>query len=139
MGIASLALFFNNKEMFSGGPPLKIRRGLAAKLIIDSCVDIETLKATYQKYVYSIHAENHVAVGLENPHDKSFVKTAVALGGIQRWINIHSMMNSGSGGNGGGVDGLELSKEQIRGWTDVVIVVGVGIVWAWYAGLTLPF
>jgi hypothetical protein len=97
MAIASLALFFNNTLMFTGGSPLKIRRGLAAKLIINSCVDIESVKKTYQEYVYSIHAVNHVAIGAENKHDKSFVKTAVALGAIQRWINIHSMMNSSEG------------------------------------------
>jgi hypothetical protein len=126
MAIASIALFFNNKQMFSGGPPLKIRRGLAAKLIIDSCVDIEALKATYQEYIYAIHAANHVAVGAENTHDTSFVKVAVALGGIQRWINIHGMMHGG-----GRDDGLEIGREQRRGWSDVMIVCAVVCAGAW--------
>lgn len=136
MAIASLSLFFNNKLMFTSPNPQKIRRGLAAKLMLQSCQDIESLKRTYQTYVYTLHATNHAAVAAENPHDKSFVKAAVALGAIQRWINIHTMMNCAAGASvqDATAAALEISNQQRRTFLDVFIIVVLVAVYAWVAG-----
>ncbi len=89
MAIASIALFFNNATIFQS-KGLKIRRGLAVKLILAS-TDIESVKATYQYYVLELHKKNRQAANAMNPFDKSFVKMATALGKIQAWIDEDSL------------------------------------------------
>ncbi|KAJ3215756.1 bifunctional farnesyl-diphosphate farnesyltransferase/squalene synthase [Clydaea vesicula] len=130
MAMASLNLFFNNSLIF-GKKPLKIRRGTSAHLIINCCEDIETLKKTYQKFIYELHKKNHDAIG-KNSFDKSFVKIAVNLGSIQRWINIHTMQRySSSGGDLGTLKALELSSNTQRGCLDYLLVI-ITAVAAWY-------
>ncbi len=81
MAIASIALFFNNPNLFQRKGN-KIRRGLAVKLILAS-TDIESVKQTYQQYVLDIHRKNHSSMNdCHNPHNKSFMKVSVALGKV---------------------------------------------------------
>lgn len=132
MAIASVTLFFNNPLLFSN-KPLKIRRGQSAYLILNACKNIQTLKAQYQEYVYALHKLNHQSVG-KNPHDKSFVKVAIAVGGIQRWLNVHAMK---------AVDGdvesktryaLGLSREMKRGWGDLFLTASIFVIVGVYLG-----
>lgn len=80
MAIASIALFFNNKNIFEK-TGVKIRRGMAVELILNSS-DIEKVKCIYQQFVLELHKKNKKAINNYNKHDKSFVKMATALGKV---------------------------------------------------------
>jgi len=80
MALQTIVLFFNNPALFET-TGTKIRRGLAVKLIYAS-TDIESIKQTYQQNVLELHRLNHAAVDKHNPHDKSFIKIATALGKV---------------------------------------------------------
>ncbi|KAJ3091794.1 Farnesyl-diphosphate farnesyltransferase [Quaeritorhiza haematococci] len=88
MAIATIALFFNNPAIFAAKKGVKIRRGLTVKLILQS-TSIASVKAAYQKYLLELHAKNHAAVG-KNEYDQSFFKVSLALGKIQKWLNVHN-------------------------------------------------
>ena len=85
MALATISLFFNNPALFQT-TGTKIRRGLAVKLILAS-TDIESVKKTYQAYVLELHEKNHQCVNTYNPHDKSFIKIATALGKVHTQHN----------------------------------------------------
>ncbi|KAI9329083.1 isoprenoid synthase domain-containing protein [Obelidium mucronatum] len=86
MAIASIALFFNNKVVFTAGG-LKIRRGLAVKLIYKGTT-FEGVKEVFKQYALDIARQNSKRVGT-NPKDESFMPMSIACSKVIRWINQH--------------------------------------------------
>ncbi|KAJ3350542.1 Farnesyl-diphosphate farnesyltransferase [Entophlyctis luteolus] len=90
MAIASISLFFNNTVIFTKGG-LKIRRGLAVKLIYEGTT-FEGVKAIFKRYALEIARKNSKRVGT-NPKDESFMQMSQACSKIIRWINAHDHKN----------------------------------------------
>ncbi|ORY46410.1 farnesyl-diphosphate farnesyltransferase [Rhizoclosmatium globosum] len=86
MAIASIALFFNNSVVFTKGG-LKIRRGLAVKLIYEGTT-FEGVKNVFKRYALEIAKQNSKRVGT-NPKDESFMPMSIACSKVIRWINAH--------------------------------------------------
>ncbi|KAJ3060186.1 bifunctional farnesyl-diphosphate farnesyltransferase/squalene synthase [Podochytrium sp. JEL0797] len=86
MAIASIALFFNNQVVFTKGG-LKIRRGLAVKLIYQGTT-FEGVKQVFRKYALDLARKNGKRVGT-NPKDESFMPMSIACSNVIRWINKH--------------------------------------------------
>ncbi|KAI8925507.1 isoprenoid synthase domain-containing protein [Entophlyctis helioformis] len=86
MAIASIALFYNNPDLFkkSGN---KIRRGLAVKLI-GAAGDFEQIKQVYYEYAVEVSNRSRAALGT-NDADKSYGDISEACANIVRWIQIH--------------------------------------------------
>lgn len=79
MAIATLELVFNNKEVFQRN--LKIRKGLAVKLIMES----QTRTGVYnifKEYVQKIHLKN-------TPKDPNYLKLEILCGRIEQAIEQH--------------------------------------------------
>ncbi|KAJ3122113.1 bifunctional farnesyl-diphosphate farnesyltransferase/squalene synthase [Physocladia obscura] len=89
MAIASIALFFNNNVVFTKGG-LKIRRGLAVKLIYEATT-FDGVKEVFKKYALDIARQNSLRVG-KNPKDESFMPISEACSDIVRWINKHDVV-----------------------------------------------
>lgn len=79
MAIATLELVFGNKDMFQNH--LKIRRGLSAKLIMESTTR-EGVYNIFREYVRKIHLRN-------TPKDPNFLKLEVLCGKIEQTIEQH--------------------------------------------------
>ncbi|KAI8613044.1 isoprenoid synthase domain-containing protein [Chytriomyces sp. MP71] len=86
MAIASIALFFNNTTVFTKGG-LKIRRGLAVKLIYEGTT-FEGVKRVFRRYALDIARQNAKRVGT-NPKDDSFMPMSIACSKVIKWIHIH--------------------------------------------------
>ncbi|KAI8618950.1 isoprenoid synthase domain-containing protein [Chytriomyces sp. MP71] len=86
MAIASIALFFNNTTVFTKGG-LKIRRGLAVKLIYEGTT-FEGVKSVFRRYALDIARQNAKRVGT-NPKDDSFMPMSIACSKVIKWIHIH--------------------------------------------------
>ncbi|KAJ3012725.1 UNVERIFIED_CONTAM: bifunctional farnesyl-diphosphate farnesyltransferase/squalene synthase [Siphonaria sp. JEL0065] len=104
MAIASIALFFNNKVVFTKGG-LKIRRGLAVKLIYKGTT-FEGVKEVFKQYSLEIAKKNSNRVGT-NPKDESFMPMSIACSNVIRWINAHDA-KVGSKKRAGGLEYLEI-------------------------------
>ncbi|KAJ3254196.1 bifunctional farnesyl-diphosphate farnesyltransferase/squalene synthase [Chytriomyces hyalinus] len=86
MAIASIALFFNNTTVFTKGG-LKIRRGLAVKLIYEGTT-FEGVKDVFRRYALELSALNAKRVGT-NEKDDSFMPMSIACSKVIRWIQVH--------------------------------------------------
>ncbi|KAJ3022283.1 Farnesyl-diphosphate farnesyltransferase [Thoreauomyces humboldtii] len=86
MAIATLDHFYNSPAVFRTSGT-KIRRGLAAKLMLAS-TDMRSVKRMYLHYALDINRRNAAAVG-KNDRDKSFLPVAIACADIVRWIHAH--------------------------------------------------
>lgn len=83
MGIASLALFYNNYDVFRKRGGVKIRRGLAV-LLIQEATDIEKVKKIYFDFAADISYRARANLG-RNPQDKSFEAIAIACAEVFRF------------------------------------------------------
>ncbi|TPX32108.1 squalene synthase [Synchytrium microbalum] len=88
MAIASIALFFNNAVIFQRAG-LKIRRGLAVKLIL-GCNSFDSVKDIYRGYIKDLTLANDIRVG-SNPYDKSFLRVGQALSKATQWLQRHDL------------------------------------------------
>ena len=77
MAIATLALCFRNPKMFEGN--IKITKGEACQLMIQSTQNLQVLSEVFRKYS-SIIRQNNV------PHDPNFVAINVACGKIEQCV-----------------------------------------------------
>lgn len=79
MSIATLDLVFQNPEMFHGH--IKIRRGLTAKLILQSR-SMDGVYKIFREYVRKIHKKN-------KPSDPNFQKVEIQCAKIEAYIDKH--------------------------------------------------
>ncbi|ANB11569.1 bifunctional farnesyl-diphosphate farnesyltransferase/squalene synthase [Sugiyamaella lignohabitans] len=79
MSIATLELVFNNKDIFYRN--IKIRRGLAAKLILESG-NIAGVYRIFKDYTRKIHLRNR-------PDDPNFLRIEIICGKIEKFIDEH--------------------------------------------------
>lgn len=77
MAIATLELVFQNPKVFETN--VKITKGDAAQLLIDSSQDLRRVCAVFKRYARRIHQKN-------NPKDPNFLNISVACGKIERYI-----------------------------------------------------
>lgn len=95
MAIATLNACFQNYDIFQKN--VKITKGEACQLMIESTQNLELVCEVFKKYARKIHAKN-------NPNDPNFLKISIALGKVscQRNLNrqltnaIHRLSNSSS-------------------------------------------
>lgn len=76
MAISTLALVFNNLDIYHRN--LKIRKGQAVKLIMDS-KDMDNVVSIFRQYVFEISRKNEAT-------DPNFMKISMAIGRIEQWI-----------------------------------------------------
>ncbi|KAI9832615.1 MAG: bifunctional farnesyl-diphosphate farnesyltransferase/squalene synthase [Phylliscum demangeonii] len=77
MAIATLALVFRNPLIFQRN--VKITRGQACQLMIDSSQNLPTLYEAFRKCVRDIHRKN-------TPKDPNFLKISIQCGKIEQFI-----------------------------------------------------
>ena len=73
MAIATLELCFRNPEMFQRN--IKITKGQACQIMIDSTQNLQVLCETFKKYARKIHHKNH-------PSDPNFLRISIACGRV---------------------------------------------------------
>ena len=73
MAIATLELCFQNPEMFQRN--VKITKGQACQIMIDSTQNLQILYETFKKYARKIHHKNH-------PRDPNFLRISIACGRV---------------------------------------------------------
>lgn len=73
MAIATMELCFRNKHIFQRN--VKITRGHAAQLMMESSQDLKTLYEAFRRYARKIHKKN-------NPLDPNFLKVSVECGKV---------------------------------------------------------
>lgn len=74
MAIATLALVFNNPDVFHRN--VKIRKGEAVKLIMDS-TNMENVVAIFRYYIRQISKKN-------DPVDPNFMNVSIAVGRVSK-------------------------------------------------------
>lgn len=77
MAIATLELCFRNPAIFQRN--VKITKGLACQLMIESSQNLQVLYATFRRYARIIHKKN-------DPRDPNFLRISVACGKIEQFI-----------------------------------------------------
>ena len=77
MAIATLALCFQNYAMFQRN--IKITKGQACQIMVDSTQNLEILCQTFRHYVHIIRRKNR-------PQDPCFLKISIQLGKIEQFI-----------------------------------------------------
>ncbi|KAL9089873.1 MAG: hypothetical protein Q9159_002343 [Coniocarpon cinnabarinum] len=77
MAIATLELCFRNPDVFQKN--VKISKGQACRLMIESSQNLRTLYDTFRMYARIIHKKN-------DPRDPNFLKISVACGKIEQFI-----------------------------------------------------
>ena len=77
MAIATLALCFQNYAMFQRN--IKITKGEACQLMVDSTQNLEILCQTFRVYIHIIRKKNR-------PQDPCFLKISIQLGKIEQFI-----------------------------------------------------
>ncbi|KAK6429844.1 bifunctional farnesyl-diphosphate farnesyltransferase/squalene synthase [Oleoguttula sp. CCFEE 5521] len=77
MAIATLELCFQNYSMFERN--IKISKGSACRLMLDSTQDLRTVCEVFRTYARKIHAKNQ-------PSDPHFLDISIACGKIERFI-----------------------------------------------------
>ncbi|OKL63103.1 putative squalene synthase [Talaromyces atroroseus] len=77
MAIATLELCFRNYSMFQRN--IKITKGDACRLMIESTQNLRVLCDTFRKYTRKIHQKN-------TPKDPNFVEISIVCGNIERFI-----------------------------------------------------
>ncbi|OQO12871.1 hypothetical protein B0A48_02335 [Cryoendolithus antarcticus] len=77
MAIATLELCFQNYSMFERN--IKISKGSACRLMLDSTQDLRTVCEVFRTYARKIHAKNQ-------PSDPHFLEISIACGKIERFI-----------------------------------------------------
>jgi farnesyl-diphosphate farnesyltransferase len=73
MAIATLEACFQNYALFQRN--VKITKGEACQLMIDSSQNLQMVCETFKKYSQKIHKKN-------NPHDPNFLKISITLGRV---------------------------------------------------------
>jgi farnesyl-diphosphate farnesyltransferase len=77
MAIATLELCFRNYSMFQRN--VKITKGDACQLMIESTQNLQVLCNTFRTYARRIHQKN-------TPKDPNFVKISIACGSIEKFV-----------------------------------------------------
>ncbi|KAI9743611.1 MAG: bifunctional farnesyl-diphosphate farnesyltransferase/squalene synthase [Claussenomyces sp. TS43310] len=77
MAIATLELVFQNKDIFSRN--VKITKGDACQLMIESTQNLRTVCEVFKKYTRKIHKKN-------SPRDPNFAEISIACGKIEQFI-----------------------------------------------------
>ncbi|KAH5477858.1 squalene synthase [Parastagonospora nodorum] len=77
MAIATLEVCFQNYAIFQKN--VKITKGEACQLMIESTQNLELVCQVFKKYTRKIHQKN-------NPNDPNFLKISIALGRIEQFI-----------------------------------------------------
>lgn len=127
MSIATLSLVFNNPRIFHEN--VKIRRGLAAKLILDS----QTMSGVFdifKDYTRQIHLQNH-------PKDPNFMRIEVLCGRIEQYIEEHdpkSLANTAKPVTEAEVWDKENILIVVAGASGLIFTFGVMIFVAWLFG-----
>lgn len=80
MAIATLALVFNNMEVFERN--IKIRKGEAVKLILAS-KDMDSVVDIFRHYIRVISQKNEA-------DDPNFMEISIAVGRIEQWIEANT-------------------------------------------------
>ena len=73
MAIATLELCFRNPNIFERN--VKITKGSACRLMIDSSQNLEVLYGAFKKYARRIHKKN-------DPRDPNFLRISIACGKV---------------------------------------------------------
>ncbi|KAL5117674.1 bifunctional farnesyl-diphosphate farnesyltransferase/squalene synthase [Pleosporales sp. CAS-2024a] len=77
MAIATLDACFQNYAIFVKN--VKITKGEACQLMIESTQNLQTVCQVFRKYARKIHKKN-------NPHDPNFLQISIALGRMEQFI-----------------------------------------------------
>ncbi|KAL1977512.1 hypothetical protein VTN31DRAFT_371 [Thermomyces dupontii] len=77
MAIATLELCFRNPDIFKRN--VKITKGDACQLMLESTQNLRVLSAAFRRYVRRIHQKN-------TPKDPNFLKISVLCGSIEKFI-----------------------------------------------------
>jgi farnesyl-diphosphate farnesyltransferase len=72
MAIATLALVFNNKDVYQRN--VKLRKGTAVKLIMSS-TNMDNVVAIFREYIHVLSSKNDAA-------DPNFIKISIAVGKV---------------------------------------------------------
>ncbi|CAO3663441.1 unnamed protein product [Umbelopsis ramanniana] len=79
MAIATLALVFNNKDVYQRN--VKLRKGTAVKLIMAS-TNMDNVVAIFREYLHVLSCKNDAA-------DPNFMKISIAVGKAEQWITTN--------------------------------------------------
>ncbi|ORY04684.1 farnesyl-diphosphate farnesyl transferas-like protein [Clohesyomyces aquaticus] len=77
MAVATLDVCFQNHDIFKKN--VKITKGAACQLMVESTQNLRLVCDVFKKYVRSIHQKN-------NPHDPNFLKISIACGKVEQFI-----------------------------------------------------
>ncbi|CDH57248.1 squalene synthetase [Lichtheimia corymbifera JMRC:FSU:9682] len=100
MAIATLALVFNNMEVFERN--IKIRKGEAVKLILAS-KDMDSVVDIFRHYIRVISQKNEA-------DDPNFMEISIAVGRIEQWIEANTSSKA-------------VTKSSSVAWMPVVVCI----------------